>query len=202
MAKLIAVLGNVGAGKTTFAQRLCQFASYTLAREDHAVRAFHHAFAQGNYSAALANQMDYLLVRAEQEAAIRSGTSVGVLDGGLEQDFFVFTRYFAHSGLLTPPEYALCQRLYHFVRSTLPQPDLLIYLHAPVEVLLERYTRRQRTVEVIKHADIALLERFVQDGLAALAAVPTLQVDASADDPTFAATLATLREPLQRIVGP
>ena len=201
MAKLIAVIGNVGVGKTTFAQRLCAATSYTLAREDHADRAFHHAFALGDNAAALANQMDYLLVRIEQEVAIRNGNTVGVLDGGLEQDLFVFTRYFAHRSLMTPPEYALCQRLYQFARRTLPQPDLLIYLHAPAEVLLERYTRRHRTVEVIKPADIALLDRFVQDGLAALANVSTLQVDASADDPSFATTLATLREPLQRLIG-
>ncbi len=201
MAKLIAVLGNVGVGKTTFAQRLCAATSYSLAREDHADRAFHHALALGDHTAALANQIDYLLVRAEQEATIRNGDTAGVLDGGLEQDMFVFTRYFAHKNLLTPPEYALCQRLYQFTRRALPQPDLLIFLHAPVEVLMERYTRRQRTVEVIQRADIALLERFVQDGLNALATVPTLRVDASADDPTFATTLVALREPLQRIIG-
>ena len=201
MAKLIAVIGNVGVGKTTFAQRLCEATGYTFAREDHANRVFHDDFALGNHTLALANQIDYLLIRAEQEATIRSEGSVGVLDGGLEQDLYVFTRYFTHVGLLTPQEYNLCRRLYNFVRRTLPAPDLFMYLHAPVDILMQRYTRRRRSVEVIKASDIPLLESFVHDWLADFKDIPTLTVDVSADDPTFAMTIATLKEPLQHIIG-
>ncbi len=201
MGKIIAVIGNVGVGKTTFARQLCAYMPYTLALEDHSDRPFHTAFATNRAVSALQNQLDFLLLRAEQEHVLRSAAGVGVVDGGLEQDFFVFTRYFAHAEALSPSEYQLCERLYRLVRRSLRAPDLVIYLTAPLPLLFARHAERRRPIEVIGPADIPLVEDFVRDYLHQLGTSPLITVDASADDPSFTNTISRLREPIEQLLG-
>lgn len=201
MGKLITVIGNVGVGKTTFARQLCTQLSYSLQLEDHSDRPFHTAFAANRATSALQNQLDFLLLRAEQEHAIRAGAEVGVVDGGLEQDFFVFTRYFAHIQALSPSEYQLCERLYHLVRRALPTPDLVIYLSAPLDVLVARHAARRRAVEVIGPEDIPLVDRFVRDWVQHLSTSPCITVDAAEDDPSFSSTITELRTPIEKLIG-
>ena len=45
-------------------------------------------------------------------------------------DFHGFTRLFHSRGLLTNPEFDLCQRVYSFLRALLPRPELIIRLRA------------------------------------------------------------------------
>ena len=49
---------------------------------------------------ALANQLDYLLFRAEQEKELSASHKIGLVDGGLDLDFHGFTRLFHARGLL------------------------------------------------------------------------------------------------------
>lgn len=201
MAKLITVIGNVGVGKTTFARQLCAATGYGLALERHDQRAFHAAFAADGRALALANQIDFLLLRVEQEQEIRRGATVGVTDGGLEQDFQVFTRYFYQTGRLSPAEYDLCHRLYQCARQMLPPPDVIVALDAPDDILISRFKRRNRTTEVIQAADIPVLAVVVRDCFEALKHVPTICVNAAVNDPGFVSTVAELRPLIQSILG-
>ena len=189
MQRLITVVGNSGVGKTTFAQQLCRLGAFSTGWEQHAERPFQALFSQDLPRYALANQVDYLLLRAEQESAIRLGATTGVMDGGLEQDFFVFTRLFYRRGYLTKEEYRLCERIFHFIRQFLPPPDLIIRLVAPLEVVAERYARRSRGLEIAKIDDLMELEKLLNDWLGTVTDSPLLTVDASPDDPGYAQAL-------------
>ncbi len=70
MNKLITVIGASGVGKTTFVSALAKASSFATAYEQHTDRPFQHLFKQ-NKSYALANQLDYFLLRAEQEKTDR-----------------------------------------------------------------------------------------------------------------------------------
>lgn len=201
MGKLIAVVGNVGAGKTTFTRRLCETTGWTAALEDHADRVFHDALAAGQHHIALANQIDFLLMRAEQERAIRSGSLTGVQDGGLDQDFWGFTHVFAHTGYLQPSEFAICRRLYNFARATLPPPDLYIHLLAPLPVLRERYALRNRAAEVVTARDLAVLNELLETWIRSIRHAPVITVDVAADDPSFAAPIAALLPRIREMFG-
>ena len=99
MGKLAAVVGNTGVGKTTLVEALCRQSDFVCATEDHEGRPFQELFTRDHQKYALANQLDYLLRRANQEMDIRQGEYPGIQDGGLDQDFHVFTRLFYQKGL-------------------------------------------------------------------------------------------------------
>jgi len=185
MAKLITIVGNSGVGKTTFTQRLCQQAPFVTDLEQHAERPFQKQFSLDLHKYALPNQIDYLLFRAEQELAIRKSDSIGVLDGGLDEDFFVFTRHFHQKGYLAEGEFKICERFYLLWREILPPPDLIVRLAAPLEVVARRYARRNRSLEIARLEDLADLEVLLEEWLGNVPATSILTVDASQDDPSY-----------------
>jgi len=185
MGRLITIVGNTGVGKTTLTRQLCRLGSFVTGLEQHAERPFQELFSQDLGRYALANQVDYLLLRAEQEQVIRQSPGVGLQDGGLEQDFYVFTRHFYNLGYLGVDEFHLCQRLYALLRAALPPPDLIISLQAPMSMIAERYEKRSRKLEIARLADLGELQGLLDDWLAKVQGIPVLRVDASADDPGF-----------------
>jgi deoxyadenosine/deoxycytidine kinase len=94
MGKLVTIVGNTGCGKTTLAKIICHSSRYTAFLEQHRERPFQETFMQDLKTAAFPNQVDFMLFRAEQEAVIRTSDIVGIQDGGLDQDFHIFTRLF------------------------------------------------------------------------------------------------------------
>lgn len=195
LSKLIAVVGNSGVGKTTFAQQLCRASGLECAFEQHIERPFHTSFAQDLRRYALANQVDFLLFRAEQESAIRRSGKSAVVDGGLDQDFFVFTRHFHRKGFLTQGEFELCERLYRLLRQMLPPPDWIIYLKAPRQVIARRYAQRDRELEIAQIEDLEALELLLEEWLNAQKESPLLTLDSAAEDANYAkAVQIALRE--------
>ena len=189
MGKLVTTVGNTGIGKTTLTRELCRAGAFATGLEQHIERPFHALFSQDLHRFALANQVDYLLLRAEQELAIRQGSVTGVLDGGLDQDFHVFTRLFYNRGYLTGDEFHLCESMFRFFRVVLPPPDLIVCLVAPLEVVAERYARRSRGLEIARIDDLKELENLLDDWLSAVTESPILIVDASPDDPGYTRVL-------------
>jgi deoxyadenosine/deoxycytidine kinase len=198
MGKLIIVVGSTGIGKTTLTRALCREAGFTPGLESHTDRPFQARFKTGTRFA-LANQVDYLLLRLEQEAGIRSGTQAGVLDGGLEMDFHGFTRLFHARGWLTDDEFDLCFRFYTLARSLLPPPDLVLHLTARPEVIARRLEQRNR-VNIASAEDISMLDAFLADWLSTINAERILTIDVSADDPGYQkiipGLIASIREQL------
>lgn len=178
---LIAVVGNAGVGKTTLVERLAAAGSFAVGVERHTERPFHGRLAADARRYALANQIDFLLWRAEQEQALRRGPLPGLVDGGLELDYHGFVPLFAHKGYLDADEQRLCDRLYAALRRAQPPPDLLIHLTAPPEVIIARHRARGRVWEAAQTADLATLGRLI-DGWLAATTIPILTVDASNDN--------------------
>lgn len=181
MGKLVTIIGNSGSGKTTLAAHLAALPACRVYLEEHVGRPFQAAFMHDPHYA-LANQVDYLLFRAGQEQAIRRAAETGVQDGSLDLDFYVFTRLFHQRGDLDEPSFRLCERLYHTLRSLLPPPDLLVYLHAPLEVLAQRKASRQRELDVSLVQDLQVMDLLLQDLIAAFPGTRMLEIDTRAAD--------------------
>lgn len=177
MSKLISIVGASGVGKTALAQALAKNKVFQTAYEQHAERPFQALFKQDKRFA-LANQMDYLLLRAEQERELRAGTLIGLTDGGLDLDFHGFTRLFLSRNLLSQPEFDLCRRLYIHIRETLPQPELIVRLHADVETVNSRMVSRQR-INIASAEDTALFNSLLDEWLRDIPSKQKLELDVS-----------------------
>lgn len=177
MSKLISIVGASGVGKTALVQALAKTNNFQTAYEQHAERPFQALFKQDKRFA-LANQMDYLLLRAEQEKELRAGALIGLTDGGLDLDFHGFTRLFLSRNLLSQPEFDLCRRLYTHIRETLPQPELIVRLNADVETVNSRMGSRQR-INIASAEDTALFNSLLDEWLRNVPSKQKLELDVS-----------------------
>lgn len=202
MGKIITVAGNSGVGKSTLVAALCHLRPFAVGLEQHAERPFQALMAADPTRYALANQVDYLLLRAEQERALRHVPADGLIDGGLDLDFHGFTHLFHHRGYLTTTEFDLCGRLYRNLRTLLGPPDLILYLTASPAVVQARYARRGRALEIAQLDDLARMEQYVADWMRSVTDVPVLCIDAMADDYCAPHALAALLTQIDAHLAP
>ena len=184
MNKLIAVVGPSGVGKTALAQALANAYPFRTAYEEHTERPFQVLFRQDRRYA-LANQLDYLLRRAEQERRLRASPQMGLMDGGLDLDFHGFTRLFHSRGLLTDPEFDLCQRVYFFARQALPPPELIVRLCAEEATVAARLSARDR-INIASAEDTVRFNSFLDGWLASLPLDQVLELDVSQETLDYA----------------
>jgi len=187
MSKLISVVGASGVGKTALVQALARTGRFTIAYEQHAERPFQNLFKQ-DARYAFANQIDYLLLRAEQEAALRASPKIGLMDGGLDLDFHGFTHLFHRRGLLTDSEYDLCRRAYSFIRELFPPPDLIVRLDADEGTVAGRLSTRER-VNIASPEDTALFNSFLDEWIEDIPSDQLLTMDVSFDDINYSQSL-------------
>ncbi|MEN4100204.1 MAG: deoxynucleoside kinase, partial [Anaerolineaceae bacterium] len=91
------------------------------------------------------------------------------------EDAYIFARALNHLGNLSELDYRAYRKVFDLIVRTLPPPSLLIYLKAPVAVLLERIQRRARNIESGITADyLSLLESFYEDWLKSFDLCPVL----------------------------
>ncbi len=146
----IVVEGPIGVGKTTLARRLAASFGCDLLLEGADENPFLERFYRDPRSAALQTQLFFLFQRAEQLRGLRQGDMfrpVHVADYLMEKD-----RLFAEL-TLDEEEFRLYEQVYAHVTLDAPTPDLVIYLQAPVEVLLQRIAERGRAYERPMAAD-------------------------------------------------
>lgn len=199
MGKLISVVGNSGVGKTTFVQNLCQGTNYLVCLEKNEERPFQELFMHDLKKYAFINQIDFLLYRAQQEIDIRKGESPGIQDGGLDQDYFVFTKLFYHNGYLSEEEYKICKRAYLVLRENLPMPNLFIWLKAPVELIAERYHRRGRRLDIAQVQDLEVIEGLMDNWLSEYPHDSVLMIDTEKEDNNYSTVSPIAREIIEAL---
>ena len=194
MGSLISVVGNSGVGKTSFVRNLCQGTNYFLGLEQHEERPFQELFMLHRNKYALANQIDYMLFRAQQEITIREGDAPGIQDGGLDQDFFVFTKLFFHNGYLSEAEYGICTRAYQVLRASLHAPDLLIWMKAPIELVAERYNRRDRRLDITQIEDMEIVDGLLEKWLSKYPVESIYVINSDQEDESYTKVIPKVRE--------
>jgi deoxyguanosine kinase len=177
----VVVEGPIGVGKTSLAHRLCSSLSAQGIFEQAAQNPFLERFYRNPRAGALPTQLYFLLQRAQQLAALKQQdlfAPVRVADYLLEKD-----RLFARV-TLDDAEYALYEQLYAKLDIQAPKPDLVVYLQAPVDVLLERIAKRG--VDYEQYIERQYLERL-NEAYARFfhefEAAPLLIVNAASIDP-------------------
>ena len=151
----IAVEGPIGVGKTTLARRLAELFNYDMLLEDAHENPFLDRFYQNRAEAALATQLFFLFQRAQKIQDIRQQDifePVRVSDFLIEKD-----PLFARINL-DSDEYALYDKVYKQLTIDAPRPDLVIYLQASPDRLLERI--EQRGIASERRIDKGYLEQL------------------------------------------
>jgi deoxyadenosine/deoxycytidine kinase len=137
--RYIVVEGPIGVGKTSLARLLSERFQAGLMLEDADANPFLPRFYQDAARYALPTQLFFLFQRASQVQDLRQMELFGrttVSDFLLDKD-----RLFAQLNL-SDEEYRLYQQIYAHLQPQTPVPDLVIYLQAPADALVERIRRR------------------------------------------------------------
>lgn len=177
------VEGPIGVGKTSLATRLADSFSGELVLEHLTENPFLERFYRSRRTAALPAQLFFLFQRARQLEEIRQAdmfAPVRIADFLIDKD-----RLFAELNL-DREELVLYEQIYEKLEVVAPVPDLVIYLQASVDTLLQRIARRGISYERL--IDRAYLERLT-DAYArhfhAYDDSPLLIVNASTIDPVY-----------------
>jgi deoxyguanosine kinase len=153
--EFIVVEGPIGVGKTSLARRLAGSLSCPSLLEQAEENPFLERFYQDTRAAAFPAQLHFLFQRSRQLDQLRQRD---LFASRLVADFmFDKDRLFAELNL-APEELALYDEVYRRLSMEAPKPDLIVYLQAPVDVLMQRVRRRDRAIEKTLSADY--LERL------------------------------------------
>ncbi|MBR51166.1 MAG: deoxynucleoside kinase [Gammaproteobacteria bacterium] len=139
LPKYIAIEGPIGVGKTTLANKIAKTFNYDAFLEQPAENPFLKNFYKNPSQSALATQLFFLFQRMQQIQDLKQRSlfeNVRVADFLIEKD-----RLFAEVNL-SNEEMDLYNKVYEHITIDAPNPDLVIYLQAPIEILKERILKR------------------------------------------------------------
>ncbi len=155
-SRYIAIEGPIGVGKTALARRLAENLSADLVLEEVEENPFLERFYRDGRSAALPAQMFFLFARARQIEALRQSdlfSSVRISD-------YLFTRDRLFAELnLDADELLLYDQIAEKLAVDAPVPDLVIYLQASVDSILQRLARRNAPYD--RFVERAYLEQLI-----------------------------------------
>jgi deoxyguanosine kinase len=179
--QFIVLEGPIGVGKTSLARRLCASLEAEPVLEQAAENPFLERFYRNPRDGALPAQLYFLFQRAQQLAALNQQdmfAPLRVADYLLDKD-----RLFARV-TLDDAEFSLYEQVYTKLDVQAPKPDLVVYLQAPVDVLLERIAKRGiRYEQQIERAYLERLNEAYARFFHEYEAAPLLIVNAAAIDP-------------------
>jgi deoxyadenosine/deoxycytidine kinase len=176
MAKrLILVAGNIGAGKTSLTERIGERMGWRTAYESVNDNPYLPDFYANMKAWSFHLQVYFLYKRAEQHVDLWNDPRSAIIDRSIYEDAYIFARALHSMGNINERDYVTYRGLFDLVVKNLPAPALLIYLKAPVPVLMERIRRRARNIETgISPEYLTLLDGLYEDWMRSFDLCPVL----------------------------
>jgi deoxyguanosine kinase len=141
----ITIEGNIGAGKTTLAHLLSKHYNARLILEEFADNPFLPKFYENQQQYAFPLELFFMAERFKQQKEFLQQKDMFQT---LTISDYLFTKCLLFAKVtLSDDEFRLYQRLFDIINQQLVQPDILIYLHAPVKKLQSNIKNRNRSYE-------------------------------------------------------
>jgi deoxyadenosine/deoxycytidine kinase len=142
----ITIEGNIGAGKTTLANKLAEKYNARLILEEFAENPFLAKFYENPKQYAFPVELFFMAERYKQ---LKELIHTQDMFQTLTISDYLFTKCLLFAKVnLSDEEYRLYQKLFEIIHQQLVQPELLIYLHAPVSRLQSNIKKRNRSYEL------------------------------------------------------
>lgn len=198
MKRLILVAGNIGSGKTSLTERVGERLNWRTAFESVADNPYLPSFYADMRQWSFHLQVFFLGHRARQHLEMWNDPRTAIIDRSIYEDAFIFARALNHMGNLSELDYQSYRQVFELVVQSLPPPTLLVYLKAPVPVLVERIHKRARGMESGISADyLTLLDNYYDDWLQNFDLCPVLTI--RSDDLNFVRRPRHLEMVIERI---
>lgn len=143
----IAIVGNIGAGKTTLAQKLAQHFKYDLFLEAVDDNPYLKDFYDDMPRWAFNLQIYFLNSRFQQVQKINQSHRPIIQDRTIYEDAYIFARNLHQSGLMSQRDYDNYFGIFQSIISMVKPPDLMIYLKADLPKLIGQIEKRGRDYE-------------------------------------------------------
>jgi len=141
----ITIEGNIGAGKTTLAHLLSRHYNARLVLEEFADNPFLSKFYESPQQYAFPLELFFMAERFKQ---LKELIQQKDLFQSITVSDYLFTKCLLFAKVTLPDdEFRLYQRLFDIIHQQVLQPDILIYLHAPVSKLQANIRKRNRPYE-------------------------------------------------------
>lgn len=178
MSLYVVLAGTTGVGKSTLTQKLAskyKFHAFYEHLDDNPYLADYYA-GQGK-EICFEMQVYFLGQRVAQqrevERMVHTGTNV-IHDRSIYEDFHIFAQHQYNLGFISDRQFENYRRLFFTVTDLLHPPDLIIYLHASTERLLEQIQKRGRDYEqTIDLEYLSQINELYEDWLRRLQGGPT-----------------------------
>ncbi len=173
--RLILVAGNIGSGKTSLTERIGMRLGWRTAYESVADNPYLPDFYNDMRSWSFHLQVYFLGHRAQQHLDMYQDPRSSIIDRSIYEDAAIFARALHHLGNLNERDYQTYRKVFDMVTRTLPVPSLLVYLKAPVPVLMNRIRQRAREIETsIDEEYLTLLDTFYTEWMQTFDTCPVL----------------------------
>jgi deoxyadenosine/deoxycytidine kinase len=176
----ITIEGNIGAGKTTLAHLLSKHFNARLILEEFAENPFLPKFYENKAQYAFPLELFFMAERYKQLKELLQSKD---LFHSITISDYLFTKCLLFAKVNLPEqEFLLYQKLFDIINPQLIQPDLLIYLHAPITKLKENIKKRNRSYEQSIGADYLFSLQEIYTAYIRQHQVKTLFIDVSNAD--------------------
>ena len=162
--RLILVAGNIGSGKSSLTERIGERLGWKTAYESVIDNPYLPNFYANMKEWSFHLQVFFLGHRAQQHLDMFNDPQSAMIDRSIYEDAYIFARALHAMGNINELDYITYRKVYDLIVRTLPAPSLLIYLKAPVDVLMKRIHKRGREMEsTISSEYLSLLDSYYTD---------------------------------------
>jgi len=196
--RYVAIEGNIGAGKTSFASRYAEDLGARLVLEQFADNPFLPKFYEDSSRYAFPLELSFM---AERYRQLKQELENPDLFHPITVSDYVFYKCLIFASVnLQEDEVKLYKTLFQIIYNNLPQPDLILFLYSPVEKLLENIKKRGRSYEqnikseYLQSVQDMYFEFFKQQPYSRILILDTSEIDFVKDPSRYEAMKALLEK--------